>query len=97
MNSFHKAFVVIALSLLSTVALADTFEDNIDRPGWDYSNFNLNNPRAILCQWSCQKDRRCRAWTYVKPGIQGPTAHCWLKYRVPAQVRSNCCDSGIIN
>lgn len=79
-------------------AFADTFEVGWDRPGFDYSNFDLNNPREILCQWSCQKDKvRCRAWTFVNPGVQGPKARCWLKFAVPRPVRSRCCTSGIIN
>lgn len=90
------ATLVALFALLSPAAQADTFEIGFDRPGLDYSNFELVNPRAILCQWSCQKDRRCRAWTYVKPGFQGRNARCWLKHSVPAPVRNTCCTSGII-
>lgn len=78
-------------------SFADTFEIGWDRPGYDYYNFELNNPREILCQWQCQKDRRCKAWTFVNPGVQGTLARCWLKYWVPKAVRNNCCTSGIIN
>jgi hypothetical protein len=30
----------------------------------------------------------------VKPGIQGPAGHCWLKHTLPALVKDNCCNSG---
>src|SRR5262249_32094487 len=49
---------------------------------------------AVLCQHSCAGDSRCQAWTWVKPGIQGPAAHCWLKSRVPELVKDSCCNSG---
>jgi len=89
-------FGVLFLLFTSGVSVADTFEGGWDRPGFDYSNFDMFNPREILCQWKCQQDRRCRAWTFVKPGIQGPQARCWLKNRVPKAVRNSCCTSGII-
>lgn len=91
-----KSLVTLSFIFMGALATADTFEGNTDRPGFDYTNFVLNNPRAILCQWSCQKDSRCRAWTYVKPGYQGPNARCWLKSAVPNPVKRNCCSSGII-
>lgn len=89
--------VFIAAAFASSLSFADTFEVNWDRPGFDYSNFDMNSTREILCQWSCQKDRRCKAWTYVKPGIQGPKPRCWLKWAVPRAVPNTCCTSGIIN
>ena len=91
-----KTLIFFAAIFISASAQADTFEIGWDRPGFDYSSFNLSNPREILCQWRCQQDRRCRAWTFVNPGVQGSQARCWLKYRVPRAIRSSCCTSGII-
>lgn len=97
MKLFSKLLGLGLLIFAAHGAMADTFEVNWDRPGYDYSSFELNNPREILCQWSCQKARgRCRAWTYVNPGVQGPKARCWLKDRIPKPVRSNCCTSGVL-
>lgn len=92
------ARILFALTVvfLGALAHADTFEVGWDRPGWDYFNYEMNNPREILCQYRCQTDNRCRAWTFVKPGIQGVRARCWLKSRVPAAVRNSCCTSGFI-
>lgn len=90
--------VLLTTLLLSAAfvssASAQTREFGYDRPGLDYKNFELNNPRMVLCEWSCEKEFQCRAWTYVKPGIQGPKARCWLKYAIPRAVKNNCCDSG---
>lgn len=91
-----KIFFALSLLFASTVAKADSFEIGWDRPGLDYYNYEMNNPREILCQWKCQQDGRCRAWTFVKPGIQGKLARCWLKHAVPKAVRNSCCTSGYI-
>ena len=66
--------------------------DGFNLPGSDYANFNADN--QFVCRNSCGGDSRCQAWTWVKPGIQGPTGRCWLKHRVPTLVRDNCCNSG---
>jgi len=96
MKQLFAALLLLGSMLSSAPALADTWEFNWDRPGFDYRNFDLQSERPVVCQWQCQKDSRCRAWTYVRPGIQGPNPRCWLKHRVPNPVRSNCCTSGII-
>jgi hypothetical protein len=66
--------------------------DGFDLPGSDYANFSAS--AAAVCRNTCGGDSRCQAWTWVKPGIQGPTGHCWLKHRLPTLVRNPCCNSG---
>ena len=70
-------------------------EPNINRFGGDYASFNqrTNDPRE--CEAACAADRACRAWTSVRPGIQGPSAKCWLKNVIPAATASACCTSGV--
>ena len=76
-------------------------EANTDRPGGDFTNFDIQPSIAGLgtieaaCQNACVNNSSCRAWTLVKPGIQGPTARCWLKSSVPAKRSNGCCTSGI--
>ena len=71
-------------------------EPGIDRPGQDYRNFDLPRPEANLCRQACSAERQqCRAWTYVAPGVQGPSARCWLKKSVPNPVTNACCTSGV--
>lgn len=70
-----------------------TFERNIDRPGLDYRN--ISSPGAARCSFSCQAENQCRAWTYVRPGVQGPSGRCWLKTAVPRATRNSCCTSGV--
>ncbi len=97
--SFRKTSACIALVLSlggASLALADTFEIGWDRPGYDYSSYDLSMPREILCQWKCQQDVKCKAWTFVNPGVQGKYARCWLKYAIPKAVPNSCCTSGYI-
>jgi hypothetical protein len=70
-------------------------ETDTDRPGMDYRNFDLSSPDVNLCERACADDSQCKAFTYVKPGIQGPNARCWLKSGVPASKKSSCCISGV--
>ena len=83
------------------VAQISSVEQGIDRPGSDYHNFQMSNPDvrigATACRNECLKDQRCRAWTYVKAGIQGPMARCWMKQAAPSAARNQCCISGILN
>lgn len=66
---------------------------NRDRPGGSFRDFDLDQADPALCQSSCARDSRCRSWTYVRPGVQGQRARCWLKETWPGLVRSSCCDS----
>ena len=72
-----------------------TYEENIDRPGNDYKSFELTYPDHRLCLTACNDDTRCRAYTYVKPGIQGSNAKCWLKNEIPKATSNHCCISGV--
>jgi hypothetical protein len=90
-----QLFLTAALLVPATdFSFAAAREPGWDRPGLDYRSFDLRRPRDYLCSMACRRDYRCRAWTYVRPGVQGPRARCWLKYAVPAPVRNNCCISG---
>jgi len=66
--------------------------DGFNLPGSDYANFNADS--WWVCRNTCGGDSRCQAWTWVKPGIQGPSGHCWLKHSLPKLVKDACCNSG---
>jgi hypothetical protein len=89
--------VALAPVLLQGPAIAQSvgFQPNVDRPGLDFRNFNLRGG-ATSCQESCRRDQRCRAWTWVRAGVQGPYPRCWLKTAAPRAVRNSCCTSGIV-
>jgi hypothetical protein len=72
-----------------------SWEPGTDRPGSDYRNFRLANDQPGLCARQCEQERRCEAYTYVKPGVQGAQARCWLKHSAPQPVSDDCCVSGV--
>jgi hypothetical protein len=80
---------LVVLTVLSCSAFA---EDGINLPGDDYSDFSA--PTLNSCRDTCAGESECRAYTWVKPGIQGASGHCWLKSALPARVKDTCCISG---
>jgi hypothetical protein len=98
-GNMQKLFVMLSLLLLSSVSIAQqasvSYEPGTDRPGSNYRNFDLEQPDVDFCVEACQKDPRCKAFTYVNPGVQGPKARCWLKDAVPPAKSSSCCISGV--
>ena len=66
--------------------------DGTNLPGHDYANFDA--PSAFVCRTTCGGESRCQAYSWVKPGIQGPSGRCWLKHTLPEIVKDACCDSG---
>ena len=81
-------------SIMANAKLGPLAEPNFDRPGQDYKNFELDS-NANTCEFACTKDAKCKAWTYVKPGVQGLKARCWLKTGVPPLRSNSCCTSGL--
>lgn len=71
-------------------------EPGIDRPGSDFSNFDLTAADPLLCEDACANASACVAYTYVAPGQQGPSARCWLKNAVPPSYPLSTCQSGYL-
>ena len=72
-------------------------EFGIDRLGGDYRNFELKpDATGESCKAACDGDKRCRAWTYVRPGYIAPVARCYLKSRLTGPKRKPCCISGVV-
>jgi hypothetical protein len=69
----------------------------IDRVGGDYKTFELTpDPSGLSCKALCDADKRCRAWTYLRPGYAGPAARCFLKDKVKPPRHKPCCVSGVV-
>ena len=95
---------ITTLLLFAAVATAMAFaptatvraQEGTDLPGMDLApGFDLRSDSPALCKKACDENPQCQAWTYVRPGVQGPKARCWLKSGVPAAVKSKCCTSGV--
>lgn len=94
---FGAAVLFMLSGYSATVSSRDSFtiENNIDRPGGDYQDFDLSEAKYQSCQNACANDANCQAYTYVRPGVQGTQARCWLKNTVPQAGESSCCVSGV--
>jgi hypothetical protein len=66
-----------------------------DRPGGDYFNFPVRSGDPAACALRCEKDPRCRAWSFNYPVTALAGAICWLKSQVPKPVLNACCVSGV--
>lgn len=68
---------------------------NFDRPGADYLRVPLRSGDPVDCGLACERDRRCRAWSFSYPNERSETAICWLKNAVPPRIANRCCVSGV--
>ncbi len=84
------AFLAAAISARPALAQA-----NFDRPGSDYLSAPVASGDPADCALVCERDRRCRAWSFNYPTDVTSGAVCWLKSTVPARVQNNCCVSGV--
>lgn len=66
-----------------------------DRPGGDYASASVPNGDPAVCAARCERDNRCRAWSFSYPPASGGAAQCWLKKEVVPAVEASCCVSGV--
>lgn len=97
--SLAVIFFVQASMLNSILAQEKTdqkvvVETDIDRPGKDYKRMVLDVPNLTLCIEACKNDPKCKAFTYVRPGVQGTKAVCYLKSDFSNPVKNANCISG---
>lgn len=72
-------------------------EFSMDRPGGDYRGLEVApDPTGEPCKSACDADDKCRAWTYARPGYDGPEARCFLKDRIKPPRYKPCCISGVV-
>jgi hypothetical protein len=87
---------LVALACLAAVTAASpSFAQNFDRPGGDYMSALIPSADPADCALLCERDRRCRAWSFNYPNDTTPHALCWLKNTVPPLVADDCCVSGV--
>lgn len=72
-----------------------TFAVDTNLYGSDYRNVALNDNFPSTCRDLCQKDAPCKAWIWVKPGVQNLKAMCWLKNSIPAPSQDANKTSGV--
>jgi len=101
MGIINKSIIIVMVLATYCVMFApvNAMEYGVDRPGGDYKDFKIKNTpiknAPNYCRSACMGEPACKAWTFVRPGYQGPTARCWLKNTVPAPKKDPCCVSGV--
>ncbi len=86
---------VLACAALLALAAAAAAQTGYDRRGGDYHKFTIKNGDPDVCAARCDREPRCRAWSFSYPGTEEQVATCWLKTRVPARSEDTCCVSGV--
>ncbi|WP_315835755.1 PAN domain-containing protein [Bradyrhizobium prioriisuperbiae] len=88
--------IFAALALLVVAAPQPVqAQANFDRPGGDYLSSPILSGDPADCALQCERDKRCRAWSFNYPTYAAAEAVCWLKNNVPQRVENNCCVSGV--
>jgi len=53
--------------------------DDASRFGADYARFTPMAGGADACANACSSDKHCGSWSYIQPGVDGPSGECRLK------------------
>lgn len=93
LSRFPAALFATALMLVAAASPARA-QIGFDRPGDDYLRTTVDGDPAD-CAMLCERDRRCRSWSFSYPGSPASGGTCWLKGSVPPRKPSNCCVSGV--
>ena len=88
-------WVALVFAAAVTAARPAQAQANFDRPGGDYQSSPVPSGDPVECALVCERDRRCRAWSFNYPTDAAGGAVCWLKSSVPARIQDNCCVSGV--
>ncbi len=92
-----RYFLMLASCLVLTAGSTtdSRAQAGFDRRGGDYSRFVVLSGDPELCAARCEREQRCRAWTFSYPKTAGANAICWLKSEVMPRVEDSCCVSGV--
>ncbi len=84
-----------AFTLLLAFAAPASAQVGFDRPGGDYTNFVVRSGDPAVCAARCERDPRCRTWSFSYPTGGVPNGICWLKSQVTPWRPNPCCVSGV--
>ncbi len=95
MRGLHILFFCLVAAGVAATRAPASAQAGFDRPGGDYSNFVVRNGDPAACAARCEREGRCRAWSFSYPGTAAPGATCWLKQQVTQRQEDSCCVSGV--
>jgi hypothetical protein len=89
--------VIVGLVLAGFSCLCEPASAQIgfDRFGGDYASFQVRSGDPAACAARCEREPRCRAWSFSYPRTAASSAMCWLKSEVTARSENSCCVSGV--
>jgi hypothetical protein len=92
-----RQFLVLisSVAVMALCSLPVFGQANFDRPGGDYFNFRVPGADPATCAARCDREPRCKAWSFSYPGTARMAATCWLKSSVTPRVENTCCVSGV--
>jgi hypothetical protein len=88
-------FALVLFWFAACTANPAAAQSGYDRPGGDYANFQVRGGDPAACATRCEREGRCRAWSFSYPRTAGANAICWLKSEVTTRVENTCCVSGV--
>jgi hypothetical protein len=89
-----RLLVAVALTVPLAVSSTASAQVGFDRHGGDYTSFQVRTGDPALCSARCDRDSRCRAWSFSYPSGDH-AAQCWLKSQVPPRVEDSASASGV--
>src|SRR6478735_8650447 len=89
-----RLWTALAMAVLAFAGQAHA-QSGFDRRGGDYLRFEIRSGDPAVCAARCERDGRCRAWSFSYPGTVAPVAMCWLKSQVTPRVANECCVAGV--
>lgn len=92
-----RPFAIVFTFLLALVSAPATAsaQAGFDRPGGDYANAPVRTGDPAVCAARCERDGRCRAWSFSYPNTAAKDATCWLKNKVTPSKEDACCVAGV--
>lgn len=86
---------ICALAVALAMVTSASAQTGFDRRGGDYLSFQIRSGDPAVCAARCEREPRCRAWSFSYPRTAAAMATCWLKSDVPARREDKCCVSGV--
>lgn len=94
--TYRLALLLMMAGLASAATAGESvsLQPGMDRMGADYNAFALDQADPQICRKACADDAVCKSYSYVKPGVKGDKAMCYLKSSAVPATANACCTSG---